>query len=79
MTTQTDNLFRWHVDNQESFPTLRQMALDTLSIPARSTECERVFSSSKELLSLQYCHIKEDLIEASECLKAWGDCRMIVR
>jgi hypothetical protein len=47
---QSGNLFRWHVDNQESFPALHQMALDTLSIPAMSTECERVFSSSKKLL-----------------------------
>ena len=23
--------------------------------------------------------IKEDLIEATECLKAWWDCRMIVQ
>jgi hypothetical protein len=27
------------------------MALDTLSIPAMSTECERVFSSTKKLLA----------------------------
>jgi hypothetical protein len=53
--------------------------LDTLSIPAMSTECERVFSSSKKLLSPQRCRIKEDLIEASECLKAWWDCGMIVQ
>jgi hAT family C-terminal dimerisation region len=77
MTAQSDNLFRWHVDNQESFPTLHQMALDTLSIPAMSTECERVFSSTKKLLSPQRCRIKEDLIEATECLKAWWDCGII--
>jgi hAT family C-terminal dimerisation region len=77
ITAQSDNLFRWHVDNQESFPTLHQMALDTLSIPAMSTECERVFSSTKKLLSPQRCRIKEDLMEATECLKAWWDCGII--
>jgi hypothetical protein len=55
------------------------MALDTLLIPAMSTECERVFSSSKKLLSPQRYRIKEDLIEASECLKAWWDYVMIVQ
>jgi hypothetical protein len=55
------------------------MALDALSIPAMSTECERVFSSSKKLFSPQRCHIKKDLIEATECLKAWWGCGMIVQ
>jgi hypothetical protein len=55
------------------------MVLDTLSIPAMSTKCKRVFSSSKKLLSPQRCRIKEDLIEASECLKAWWDCGMIMQ
>jgi redox-regulated HSP33 family molecular chaperone len=79
VTMQTDNLFRWHVNNQESFLTLHQMALDTLSIPAMSTKCKRVFSSNKKLLSPQRSRIKEDLIEASECLKARWDCRMVVQ
>jgi hypothetical protein len=30
VTAQSSNLFRWHVDNQEDFPTLYQMAFDTL-------------------------------------------------
>jgi hypothetical protein len=68
---QSFNLFRWHVDNQHGFPTLYQMALDTLSIPAMSTECERVFSSTKKLLAPMRNGFKEDIIEATECLKAW--------
>jgi hypothetical protein len=79
VTAQSSSLFRWHVDNMEDFPTLHQMALDTLSIPAMSTECERVFSSTKKLLSPHRCSIKEDLMEASECLKAWWDCGIIVQ
>jgi hypothetical protein len=49
----------------EGFSTLHQMALDTLSIPAMATECERVFSSAKKLVSPHRCCIKEDLVEAS--------------
>jgi len=44
VTAQSSSLFRWHVDNMEDFPTLQQMALDTLSIPAMSTECESLQS-----------------------------------
>jgi len=51
VTAQSSSLFRWHVDNMEGFPTLHQKAFDTLSIPAMSAECERVFSSTKKLIS----------------------------
>ena len=73
VTAQSSNLFRWHVDNQESFPMLHQMALDTLSIPAMPTECERVFSSTKKFITPMRSLLKEDIIEATECLKAWWD------
>jgi len=79
VTAQSSNLFRWHIDNQESFPTLHQMALDTLSIPAMSTECERVFSSTKKLINPMRSLLKTDIIEATECLKAWWDCGMITQ
>jgi hypothetical protein len=48
-----------------------QYALDTLSCPAMSTECERVFSSAKKLITLERNQLGEDIIEACECLKAW--------
>jgi hypothetical protein len=78
VTAQSSNLFRWHVDNQEDFPTLYQMALDILSIPAMLTECERVFSSAKKLITPARNGLKEDIIEAIECLKVWWDIRIIV-
>jgi hAT family C-terminal dimerisation region len=52
-------------------PSLARMAFDILSIPAMSAECERVFSSSKILLDDRRSRMKEDVIEASECLRAW--------
>jgi hAT family C-terminal dimerisation region len=70
VTEQRSNLFRWHVDHQEDFSTLHQMALDILSIPAISIKCERVFSSAKKLINPMRCSLKEDIIEATECLKA---------
>jgi hypothetical protein len=71
VTTQSSNLFHWHVDNQESFPTLHQMALDTLSIPTISTEYERVFSIAKKFSTSMRSLLKVDIIKATKYLKAW--------
>ena len=54
-----------------------QVALDTLSIPVMSVECERVFSSAKKLLTLARNKLQEGIIEATECLKAWRDQEII--
>jgi hypothetical protein len=56
---------------ENKYPSLSGMAFDLLSIPAMSAECERVFSSTKLLLSDRRARMKEDIIEASECLRAW--------
>ena len=47
------------------------MALDALAVPAMSDECERLFSSAKILLNDHRARLKIDIIEASECLRAW--------
>jgi hypothetical protein len=52
-------------------PSLAQMALDLLSIPAMAAECERVFSSAKILISDHRNRLKDDVIEANECLRYW--------
>jgi hypothetical protein len=44
---------------------------ETYKCPAMSTECERVFSSVKKLITPERNHLGEDIIEACECLKAW--------
>ena len=56
---------------EAQYPSLARMAFDILSIPAMSAECERVFSSTKLLLTDRRARMKEDIIEASECLRAW--------
>ena len=48
------------------------MAFDMHSIPAMSSECERVFSSTKQLISDRRARLGDDIMEASECLKAWS-------
>jgi hypothetical protein len=40
----------------------QQYALDTLFCPAISTECERVFSSAKKLITPKRNQLEEDII-----------------
>jgi hAT family C-terminal dimerisation region len=70
-TQKSVNLCTFWAWYEEQYPSLARMACDVLSIPAMSAECERVFSSSKLLLSDRRARLKEEIIEASECLRAW--------
>jgi hypothetical protein len=65
------NLFQWWDNHKVQYPTLSQMAFDLLSIPAMSAECERVFSGAGVLLTSRKKSMKEDTIEAVECLRTW--------
>jgi hypothetical protein len=53
------------------YPQLRQLAFDTLSIPAMSAEIERVFSSAKKLLTPERNQMDDDTIEVNELLRYW--------
>jgi hypothetical protein len=50
---------------------LARMALDVLAVPPMSDDCERLFSSAKLLLTDRRSRLQMDIIEASECLRAW--------
>jgi hypothetical protein len=52
-------------------------ALDSLAIPAIATNCERTFSSGRKLISPERNRPSDDIIEATECLKAWWDSGII--
>jgi hAT family C-terminal dimerisation region len=45
------DLIKWWWNNQYTFPTLYQDALNKLAISAMSAECERVFSSAKKMIT----------------------------
>jgi len=47
------------------------MALDLLSISLMSVECERVFSSAKNLVIDDRNALKEGVIKASTLLRRW--------
>ena len=61
----------WWIQNKLHYPQLHIMALDLLGIPAMSADIERVFSSSGLLITDRRNRLKEDIIEAVECLKSW--------
>jgi hypothetical protein len=47
------------------------MAVDLFSAPAMSSECERVFSQAKKLVTDERNRLAADTIEACECQKNW--------
>ena len=47
------------------------MAYDLFSIPGMSSECERVFSQAKKLITDERNCFAPETIEADECLKNW--------
>ena len=47
------------------------MAFDLLSIPLMFAEYERVFSSAKLHITERRSRLKNDIIEACICLRAW--------
>jgi hypothetical protein len=58
---------------ESRYPTLRQLAYDTVSCPAMSAECERVFSAAGQMLTPSRNALHSDVIEACQCLKYWWD------
>jgi hypothetical protein len=69
--SETLGQFWQRLRKQKSTNRLARMALDMLSIPAMSSDCERVFSQAKLLITGQRHSLKPDIIEATQCLRAW--------
>lgn len=68
----------WLLGSQAPHPRwkdLARMALEYLIIPAMSAEPERVFSGAKIAASDRRCRLRDDAINALECLKSWDQRR----
>ena len=59
------------IKQRSRFPLLSKMAIDIYSIPAMSSEPERVFSGAKHTISDHRASLKSETIELLECLKSW--------
>ena len=58
-------------DQRRRYPLLSRMAIDVLSVPAMSTEAERLFSRAKRQIGPARHSLHASTIEASECFRSW--------
>lgn len=59
----------WWVRHASDYPVLSKMAFDLLSCPAMSSECERVFSQTKKVITDERNRLNSDTVAAIECQK----------
>jgi hypothetical protein len=62
---------KYWVQLQTKYPNLSRFAIDILSIPASSCECERMFSELGDLLAPRRRKIGSQLLAAPQCIRAW--------
>jgi hypothetical protein len=65
------NLVIWWGHHSGQWPNLSRLALDALSIPAMSAECERSFSDAGRTITDERASLEPDAIEACSCVKNW--------
>jgi hypothetical protein len=66
-----NNPIKYWVELRSCYPNLSKLALNVLSIPASSCECERLFSELGDLLELCCCAIKLQLLATIQCIRRW--------
>jgi len=66
----------WWLANQCRFPRLAALALDVLSIPPTTCECERVFSQAKLVVGQQRHSCHWDTLCMLQCIKNWQRNRL---
>ncbi|KAF2135206.1 uncharacterized protein K452DRAFT_210719, partial [Aplosporella prunicola CBS 121167] len=54
------------------YPQLAKMALDLLTCPAMSSDCERTFSTTGWAMGIRRSRLNGDTAEAMECLRSWA-------
>jgi hypothetical protein len=66
-----NNPIKYWVGLRDRYPNLAHMALDLISIPASSCECERMFSELGDLLEPRRRAISPQLLAAIQCVRRW--------
>jgi hypothetical protein len=66
-----NNPIKYWVEQRNRYPQLSQLALDVLSIPASSCDCERMFSELGDLLQPRRRGISAKLLAAIQCVRRW--------
>jgi hypothetical protein len=70
-----NNPIKYWVGLRDRYPNLACMALDLISIPASSCECERMFSELGDLLKPRRRAISPQLLAAIQCVRRWLKAR----
>ena len=65
------DIIHWWRDNQERYPILAHMALDTLAAPATTAADERVFSECDDVINNDRARLSEHSAEAIACTRSW--------
>jgi hypothetical protein len=60
------------MDLAPKYPNLSRLAIDILTIPASSCECERLFSELGDLLEPRRCKIGAQLLAALQLIRSWA-------
>lgn len=68
---QQGNPVRYWLALLPKYPALAQLALDIMTIPASSCECERLFSELGDLLEPRRRKIGSNLLAALQCVRRW--------
>ena len=61
----------WWLLHQTEYPCLSKLALDILTIPASSTECERGFSETGDMLESRRSNMLPAMVQALQCTRSW--------
>jgi hypothetical protein len=62
---------KYWVGLQDRYPNISKFAIDMLSIPGSSCECERMFSELGDLLEPRRRNISPQLLAAIQCNRRW--------
>jgi hypothetical protein len=65
------NVIQYWIAMRLKYPSLSQFAIDILTIPASSCECERLFSELGDLLEPKRRAIGSELLAALQLIRAW--------
>ncbi|KAM4058389.1 transposase [Hirsutella rhossiliensis] len=65
-----DNPIQYWLLRRRQYPRLSRMAIDLFSIPAMSSEPERIFSLAGQMVTAQRGRLKADLIGAAQCISS---------
>ena len=66
-----ENPIQYWLLRRRQYPRLSRMAIDLFSIPAMSSEPERIFSLAGQMVTAQRGRLKADLIGAAQCISSW--------